>query len=370
MVSALMQTIRKHIAASFLVTFIMTLVIFTFVISIGVVFKITDLLARGVSLRPVFRILLCGIPAALAFSIPISLLTSSLLVFGRLAADGEITAMKACGISMWQIILTPLLFSFLFTVLCIHINNELAPQSHYTRRTLTDRLGVDSPIELLEEGCFIQDFEGLTVYIGKKKKNQISNVRIYDLRTRGIKREIQAKKGVINVGASGTDLIIDLFDVRVDPFYTDRPGAGFCGKWTIRIDNALKVRKYRKREEDMTFSELAEGIHHIEAHFPKLAPDDLLRQKMSFAVELNKRLALSLSCFAFVLLGIPLGIMAHRKESSIGVGISLFLVFNFYLFIIIAESLACCPQAHPVFIAWIPVIISVILGLYLVKRAN
>ena len=65
----------------------------------------------------------------------------------------------------------------------------------------------------------------------------------------------------------------------------------------------------------------------------------VLKQKMALAVELNKRLALSLSCLTFVLLGIPLGVKAHRKESSIGVAMGLFLVFNFYLFIVVAESL-------------------------------
>lgn len=365
-----MRTIHRYITLSFLITFVMTLAIFTFVISIGVVFKATDLIARGVSPRPIFHILLCGIPAALAFSIPMSALTSSLLVFGGLSADGEITAMKACGISMWRMISTPLLLSLFLMVFCIYINNELAPRSHYARRDLTARLGVESPLQLLEEGRFIQDFEGLILYLGKKKANHVSNVRIYDLRVQGVKREIQAKTGIIKMSTNGTDLIIDLFDVRIDPFYDDRPGPGYCGRWPIRIADALKEQKYRKREEDWTFRELLGGMRNVSSLFPNLNEKDTLREKMSIAVELNKRLALSASCFAFVLLGIPLGISAHRKESSIGVGISLILVFNFYLFIIIAESLAKRPEVRPDLIVWLPVLISVTLGSYLVHRAN
>ena len=87
-------------------------------------------------------------------------------------------------------------------------------------------------------------------------------------------------------------------------------------------------------------------------------------------VESNKRLALSLSCFAFTLLGIPLGIKSHRKESSIGVGISLFLVFIFYFFIILANSLVGHPEYRPDMIVWIPVIFSEIFGFYLLYRAN
>jgi lipopolysaccharide export system permease protein len=87
-------------------------------------------------------------------------------------------------------------------------------------------------------------------------------------------------------------------------------------------------------------------------------------------VELNKRLVLALSSFAFVWLGIPLGTRAHRKESSIGIGISLLLVTVFYLFVITGESLAKYPGAFPYVIVWIPVLTSLGLGAYLIGKSN
>ena len=71
-----------------------------------------------------------------------------------------------------------------------------------------------------------------------------------------------------------------------------------------------------------------------------------------------------------MLLGIPLGIKAHRKESSIGIAMSLFLVFNFYLFIIIGESLAARPETYPHLVVWAPVLVSLTLGLFIMRRAN
>ena len=75
-------------------------------------------------------------------------------------------------------------------------------------------------------------------------------------------------------------------------------------------------------------------------------------------------------CISFVLLGMPLGIRAHRRESSIGVAMSLLLIFAFYLFIIIADSFSRTPGIRPDLIVWMPVVISVALGSYLVQRAN
>ncbi|MBN1556621.1 MAG: LptF/LptG family permease [Lentisphaerae bacterium] len=364
-----MRILHRYLGGDFLLAFVLTLVVFTFVMSIGVVFKVTDLLARGVSWQPVFQVLLSGIPAALMFSIPVSVLTACLLMFGRLSADGEITAMRVSGVSAWSIASRPLLVALLLTVLCIYINNDLAPRSHFARRLLVSRLGVESPLELLDEGRFINDFAGLTIYLGRREGDRVRNVRIYDERG-GVRREIRAGTGSIRVSTNRMDLVFDLRDVRVDPFSADRPGPAFCERWTTRVPNALRSRTYRKHADDMSFGELLVGMRHTRAAFPELEPGDVRAERMALAVECNKRLALSAACLAFVLIGVPLGIKAHRKESSIGVAMSLGLVFNFYLFIIVAESLARQPALRPDLIVWLPVLISVGLGSWLMQRTN
>jgi lipopolysaccharide export system permease protein len=85
-------------------------------------------------------------------------------------------------------------------------------------------------------------------------------------------------------------------------------------------------------------------------------------------VEASTRLALSFSCFAFVLLGAALGIRIHRRESSIGIALSLVLVFVFYFFIILADSLVTYPQIYPHLIVWIPFVISEVIGFSILIR--
>ena len=87
-------------------------------------------------------------------------------------------------------------------------------------------------------------------------------------------------------------------------------------------------------------------------------------------VEASTRLGLSFSCFAFVLLGAALGIRIHRRESSIGMAVSLILVFIFYFFIILADSLVTHPHLHPHLIVWIPFVLAEIIGFTLLRRAG
>lgn len=365
-----MRIIHRYITTDFLVTFVVTLVVFTFVMCISLIFRVNDLLVRGVPWKPVFQIVLSGVPALLALSIPISLITSSLLVFGRLSADGELAAMRACGVSIEQVISGPLLVGMLFTGVCIFINQELAPRGHFIRKDIKAALGVMRPLELLEEGTFIRDFAGLTIYIGRMDGDYLHDVRISDTRERGVRREVRAKRGRMMATEDENGIALELYDVMVDPFSRDTPEALFCKTWPIRIVDAMQKRKYRKREKDLTMSELIERVTQPERHFPDSNEETRARQVMLLNVELNKRLALSFSCFGFVLLGVPLGIKAHRKESTIGIAISLALVFNFYLFIIVAESLARRPEIRPDLITWVPVILSIVIGTRLLKRSE
>lgn len=363
-----MKTIHRYISGDFIVTFIMTLLVFTFVMSIGVVFKVNDLLARGVAWRPILKIVIAGMPAVLSISIPISVMTSSLLIFGRLSSDGEITAMRACGISMWEIASRPVLLGAALSAICLYVNSELSPRSHLAMNILKLELGIEAPLEMLDVGRFISDFSGLTIYIGSKRDSLLEQVRIYDTRT-AVKREIRADTGMISADKSGTNMVLTLNNVRIDPI-NDTGESGFCESYILTIPNAIRKAEYVKRDGDLLIGELAARIMHDDLFFSDMSWDDRARRTMVMTVELWKRIVLSVSCFAFAILGMPLGVKSHRKESSMGMAIGLLLFFSFYLFVVIAENLAASPALRPDLIIWLPVFISIFIGAKLIRRAN
>jgi lipopolysaccharide export LptBFGC system permease protein LptF len=446
------RVLNRYITKSFLVTFLATVVVFTFVLSIGGVFKLTDLVSKGVPWLPILKVFGSGMPSALAFAIPISALTATLLVFGRLSADSEISAMSACGISLWQIMGWIMPSACLMAGTCLYVNNELVPYMHYVRRSAVVTLETQSPIDLIEVGRPIDAFAGLTIFVGKKINDRLGDIRIYDLRTEGQKREIKAKHGTLSVETNSNDIILELEEVTIDPFSFENPAPAYCGRWTERIQGFHQRKHYRKRDKDRTFRELIQERRDVAAKLttyeenivkvrtellskihnsipssmscfpsePLVVVDRdwssrrfpfwvgeylgwwramqeekrrsaavtlidqfrqisdvtskeqrLLKKKwMKVSVELHKRCALSCSCIAFVFLGIPLGIRSHRKESSIGIALSLLLVFSFYLFIIVAEQLTGTPALHPDLLTWMPVVLSLSFGSLFIQRMS
>ena len=322
------------------------------------------------------KIFALNIPFTLSFVIPMSVLTTVLLHFGRLSADGEITAMKSCGISLWQVAAPILLCSVLLSGICLYINAELAPRSHFMRRQMLRDLGEEDPLALLDEGRFVRDFPGMQIYIGKKSANRLEDITIIQFGDKGAKAQVLAESGEVDFDRAARIMNIVLHKVRLTEYSKDDPSdlskqrelSAESYPVTLDLRQMLKKGKISLKPASMTFTELLRAIRNIRQVFPDIPEKGVQRMRTKLAVEASKRLALSLSCFSFTLLAIPLGIRSHRKESSIGIGIALVLLFFFYLFIIIAESVLDRPEWRPDLIPWIPVVFSQLLGLLLLYR--
>ncbi len=370
------RVFNRYLLVDFAKNFLITLGVLTFVMYVGAVVQAIDYMSRGISGWLILKIFALNIPFTLTFVIPMSVLTTVLLHFGRLSADGEITAMKACGISLWQTA-APLVFcSALLSAVCLYINAELAPRSHFARRAMLRDLGEEDPLALLDEGRFVNDFPGVKVYVGKKADRQIEDIILYQFDERGARAEVRAKSGTVAFDAATRVMEIDLRQVRLTEYDKEHPDDQTKARTlsadsypvTLDLRQMLRKGKVNKKPADMTFAELVRSIQNVRQTFPDIQEANVPRLRTKMAVDANKRLALAMSCFSFTLLAVPLGIRSHRKESSIGFALALVLMFAFYLFIIIADALVDRPDWRPDMIPWIPVLGSQLLGCLLLFR--
>ena len=100
-----MRILKKYVLSEWLTLFALSLVIISFILVVGNMVKLVELvIAKGVSFIAVFQLFTYLLPSLFVFSIPISILCASLLCFGRLAYDNEITAMRSSGISLYPIV--------------------------------------------------------------------------------------------------------------------------------------------------------------------------------------------------------------------------------------------------------------------------
>ena len=374
-----MRLLQRYVTGSFLSAFLLGMLVLTFVLSIGLLVKATELVVRGLPLALVARFLLVSLPQSFTFTVPLAALVSALLVFGRLSADGEISAMKSCGVDLFQVMLPVAGLGLLMSVLSVYVNNEISPRSHFARRSLSASAASGAGLKLLQPGLFIQDFPGMTFWFARREGDELFNLLIFDKSRSNKNREIRAERARVEV--DGEDIRLDMRHVRIEPFSDTQPGAVTADRLTHVIPGAMKPRVYKPTVSSIPRGELQTLVRDLQYEAGALDRDatvrsaerDLaridLRKRISAArTELHRRLALGFAPLVFVLLGMPLGIRSQRRESNVGIAISLAVMVLYYSLLIVTKSVAKRPEFYPHLLAWLPTVVCGALAAVLIWR--
>lgn len=369
-----MKTLHRYIFGSFFTSFLLAFLVLSFVLTIGLMVQIVGYMLSGIPLELVGRFALVCFPETMQWTIPLALLVSSVLVFSRMSADSEIAAMRACGVNLLSVMRWPILFAVAMTAFGLFINNEIVPRGHEVRRNLAKRISVGSGLELLEPGRVIDDFPKAKIYFESKEGNWLHNLIVIDYSSKKFVREIKAKKALVT--SEGRDICLDLHDITVDPLDEEHPGSASLSRYQHRVVDALKDSKYRRKEKDFRFFEMLGAIRNAKAVVEKAKGTSrkgsekyLAKRYLSdIQTEFQKRWVFAFASVCFVLVGIPLGIRAQRKESSIGMAISIAVALSYYLVVILMSNLSKNFRAQPEFLIWIPVLACLALASYLIPK--
>ena len=131
-----MARLSKYLVKDFLTIFSVAMLLITFAFSIGAIYKAIDIMAKGFPVGIISRFFIYNLPYSIAFTIPISALFATLLLFGRLSSDSEISAMKSGGLSLWQIASPVILISAVLVCVCLYNNCVVYPKTTYANRRL------------------------------------------------------------------------------------------------------------------------------------------------------------------------------------------------------------------------------------------
>ena len=376
-----MRTLHRYILSNFLATFLMAVAVLSFVMTVGLLFGSMKYIARGMAPALVAKFLLQNLPGTLSYSVPVASLVSSLLVFSRLSSDSEISAMRACGVPLSAIMRTPVLLSLVLSAVCFWINGNVSPEAALLRSERRHDFKFTDVTALLEPGTWTQVGEH-EIYVSRRDAERLLDLRVNETMSNGKLREIRAASAVVSTNGQGA-ATLEMADVTVDPVREDRPGILRASTWSLPLaaisgDKSVAASQaqegpvasgpVRRRTKDLYTWELMRDIAVSRIHPPdgEREARNLSRAKAELAV----RTTLALACVCFVLVGIPLGIQSHRRESSAGLAISLAVAGAFYFFCITGESLAKNPAFSAHWIVGAPVVACLALSAVLVARQN
>lgn len=352
-------------------------VVLSGVMVLGNVYKKLDQLLGNTELplQLVLQFIGLVIPFSLIFTIPWAFLTAILLVFGRMSADNEMVSLRMTGSPMWRICAPVFILAFLLSSACFWVNISLAPEAKNKMKRLFYDVALDDPASLFQEGRILEKFPGFRIYTGKRNGNEMRDLVIVELDGSRPQRTIRSKSATLEITPGVLDFVLHLRDADIESTKASQEKG---------LDN---VEFLHFKETALTFplSRLKERTERVNASMKstsdlwtevRTAVDSVTGAAMDAKAhcvsmtELSKRYSFSLACLTFALVGIPLGITAQRRETTVGFALSLITATAYLVFIILADTLNDTPSIFPYLLMWVPNVVFLGLGGWLFLRLS
>ncbi len=363
-----MRILRNYFLKEFIGPLFLALGVLTFVMLLGNLIKIADLVInKGVDIVSVSKLFLFMMPSLIKYTLPISALAAVLLSLGRLSGDNEIIAIRSSGINLFTLISPLLIVGLILSLILVIFNDRVIPYAHYASRKTLVEVGVKNPTAALEPGVFINSFQNyiLFIYNVDQKKNKLGNVRIYEPQGEGKPtRTIVARSGEFISIPEKNIVKLKLIDGTSDEPDPNNPTNFYKLNFktyfmNLNLSQNQDKNKVEKKPKDMTIQELNDEI--IKLKRENIDPVPLI-------TEIHEKIALAFSCFIFLLLGIPVALITHRSEKSINFGIAFLIVGIYYILLMGSEALSLQGYLIPQFAMWIPNAVMGAIGVFLTFR--
>jgi LPS export ABC transporter permease LptF/LPS export ABC transporter permease LptG len=363
-----MRILTRYILREVTAHALIGVAIFTFVLFTRDLGRILELVVRASAPLPsIAEIFFFTIPVALTYTLPMSVLVGILIGLSRLAADSEITAMRASGMGVWSFLRVLSIFVLAAWIMALANGLYIAPRSQAALGHLEDKLKGSQVSFEVQPRVFYEGFPKIVLYVQDVKNAEGAavwkNVFMADLTDATNPKITLAKEGI--VVSEGPD--------RLHLHLTD----GSAHETDPQDPNHYQISTFQQTDIPI---ELQPAENKADESQPATLMDTwALQQKAShsdpvsarwYLIEFHRRFALPTACLVLALVGIPLGLSSKKSGKSGGFVLTILLVFTYYVVSLIGVSLAKQGQVPAWFGAWLADLVFFALALFLLWQAE
>jgi lipopolysaccharide export system permease protein len=315
----------------------------------------------------VLLMILYTLPRFLEFTIPMSVMIAVLLIFVRMSVENEMTAVKGAGLSMYRLLPPVLIFSLLGTGLTLFITVFAVPWGKLSVTEKTLELARSSMDLALEERQFNTRLEDIMIYVSQvdPKTRDLTDVFIEDRTVKGMSRISIAPEGRLIRSQNRNMYTIRLYNGMINQVDIEKKEVSNIrfGHYDINIDLArIQQGGDKNLQKDLDEYSIRELMNFIRA-------GNADEKKMSEAkMVLHEKFSVPFACLFLGLLAFPLGAQSLVTGRSSGLGLGVFFLVVYYMFLAAGWSAGETGRFPPVLGMWIPNLVMAGIGVYLLKR--
>jgi LPS export ABC transporter permease LptF/LPS export ABC transporter permease LptG len=343
--------------------------IFTFIIYTKELGQILELVVRNSAPLPsAIELFILIIPEALTITLPAGVLIGILIGLSRLAADSEITAMKASGIGVWHFLRVLSIFFFSAWLLALGNSLYLAPRSQEALAHLQGQLKGSQVSFQIQPRVFYEGFPKMVLYVHDVKAAEGAaiwkGVFLADISNPAAPRITQAEKGIL-VSEGRNTLHLHLVNGSAHDLDPAKP-------------DQYQISTFQETDLPISLPE-ASAKDQQPASLSRVSTLQLPQQARSkqnpavarwYWIEFHRRFALPTACIVLALVGFPLGLSAKKGGKSAGFVLTIILVFAYYFVSLFGLSLARQGKVSPGLGVWLADIVFLALGAFLLWRSE
>jgi LPS export ABC transporter permease LptG len=316
----------------------------------------------------VLRFLIFRVPQSTPYAFPFACLFATLLAFGRLTADNEITALRTAGVAFSRICRTPVILGALAFAFAYLVNDTVVPRAvDLSTRTFYQIVYHTAALPIVPQIFRRDDATGNVFYVGQVEADHrtMDNVMIFQNATNSPYKE------VINAETATVDgSILTLKHPRVTKFKRDGALDGYAlpDQMTIGLPlgEALDQFASAANNDDFTLNskQLSSEIKAMEATGQGGSTLDVRK------ITLAQKLSFPFASFIAVVIALPLAVRFGRKGRTLGIALSIILFFVYFILMSAFVALGRNGALNPYLSAWIPNVIMGAVGAYLIWRVE
>lgn len=297
-------------------------------------------MGKGADFGDIVKLFLYLQPSILLLSVPMAILITSFLTYGRMATDSETVVLKASGFSLFGISKAAIMLSFICFSFLLVISLYLLPRSMYSFKHTLHETIVKKASMTLEAGTFSDVFKGTVIFI----KDIVANDEF---------------RGIFIYSKTDSPVDSPLVIVAEKGKVSSNPAEGIIN---LSMKNGLIHSFKGESSSEITFSEydfiLTSGVESIKEIKPEeIKTTDLWngrKGKVSWEIELNRRFAMPFACLIFGILGPALSSKVGKIGRLGGFSFSLAILILYYILLIMGEGLAESGKLSSFLGVWIP----------------
>lgn len=335
--------------------------VFLFILMTPEVLRLSELLAReNIAFSQLAKLFFSLLPGKLLWAIPLSVLTALLLAISRLAADSEVIALQAAGVSPRALLRPTLAFAALGATLTLAATTWWGPLGARTVRQLQADLAAGQASYEVQARVFDERFPNLILYVQDTTDggSRWKGVFLADLTQPDNPRLTLAQSAVVVPEPDRQRLRLHLLNGTTHAYAPDEPERYSVSTFA---ENALTVQLpagsatlETRRNADLGLAQLWQASQQ--------GP-----RWRSARVDFHRRLAIPAACLLFGLVALPLGLLAQRSGRALGVLLTVGLAIAYYFVFLLGDRLGREGGLPPGLGAWLANLVLAVPGLYYVQ---